>query len=231
MNTLKNHKILFFGKKNDVYSNQAFNYLKKNFPKSEKILTENKIGEKKKINYKLFDALISFKTKIIFKKNNLEKLKLFKINFHTSLPKYPGSCGVNFCIYNNDKFFGVTVHNINENIDNGKIILIKKRKMKNKYKNVASLIKETYKLQLKVFKNFIKNLSKNSNYIEVSSNNYKKVKWSSKVYKISDLHKLREIKKNYSRKKIDKIIRSTLFKDYKPYIKINNKKIVYNFEN
>ena len=103
--------------------------------------------------------------------------------------------------------------------------------MKNKYKNVASLIKETYKLQLKVFKNFIKNLSKNSNYIEVSSNNYKKVKWSSKVYKISDLHKLREIKKNYSKKKIDKIIRSTLFKDYKPYIKINNKKIVYNFEN
>ena len=96
----QNSKVLFFGKKKDKFSIEAFKFLKKKFPKSKKILTDNKIGEKIKINYQKFDSIIIFKTKIIFTKNQLKKVKGLKINFHTSLPKYPGSNGVNYLIYN-----------------------------------------------------------------------------------------------------------------------------------
>ena len=46
---------------------------------------------------------------------------------------------------NNDKYFGVTVHFMNEKIDNGKIIFTMKLKIK-KTDNIQSLIQKTDKI-------------------------------------------------------------------------------------
>ena len=45
------------------------------------------------------------------------------INFHPAPPKYPGIGGYNYAIWNEDKEYGVTVHEMAEDIDSGKCIL------------------------------------------------------------------------------------------------------------
>mgnify|MGYP006093109409 CR=1 FL=1 len=44
------------------------------------------------------------------------------INFHPSTPKYRGVCGASLALYNEDIYFGVTTHYIDNKIDNGQII-------------------------------------------------------------------------------------------------------------
>ena len=48
------------------------------------------------------------------------------INFHPATPSYPGSGSYNWAIYENAKEFGVTVHLMNEQFDNGKILQVYK---------------------------------------------------------------------------------------------------------
>ena len=63
-------------------------------------------------------------------KKILEKIKIGSFNFHNTLPKYPGSGGNALSILNNDKYCGITIHHLNDLVDNGKIIFIKKYKIK-----------------------------------------------------------------------------------------------------
>lgn len=224
----KNSRILFFGKKKDQFSIEAFKFLKKKFPKSKKILTDNKIGEKIKIDYQKFDSILIFKTKIIFTKNQLKKVKGPKINFHTSLPNYPGSNGVNYLIYNSDKYFGITVHEINEKIDNGTIIYVKKKRVRKNQLYIPKLLKLIYKLQTKVFKKIILNISNDNFFIKNSQKKYSHYKWNKKTYRYSDFEKIKLIKLDMSKSKLDTVIRATAYGDHKPHIILHGKKFILN---
>ena len=224
----KNSRVLFFGKKKDQFSVEAFEFLKKKFPKSKKILTDNKIGEKIKINYQKFDSIVIFKTKLIFTKNQLKKVKGLKINFHTSLPKYPGSNGVNYLIYNSDKYFGITVHEVNEKVDNGRIIYVEKERVKKNHLYIPKLLKLIYELQTKVFKKIILNISNDNFFIKNSQKKYSHYKWNKKTYRYSDFEKIKLIKLGMSKNKLDSVIRSTAYGDHKPHIIFHRKKFILN---
>ena len=122
----KKPSCIFFGKKNCKFSKNAIQFLEKKFNVSV-ILTYNIIGEK--INFsklKKADYLFTYTTKVIIPKKILKKIKYGSFNFHNALPKYPGSGGNALSILNNDKYCGITVHYLNELVDKGKIIFIKK---------------------------------------------------------------------------------------------------------
>ena len=62
--------------------------------------------------------------------------------------------GVNYAIFNGDKYFGSTIHFIDEKIDNGKILKVSRfRILKND--NVETLLKKTHKTLYKEAKKFI----------------------------------------------------------------------------
>jgi methionyl-tRNA formyltransferase len=218
-----NYKCIFFGKKNDLQSLEAIKFLKKYYKKVDTILNGNIIGEV--INYKKYkgyDLVFSFKTKLIFPEYFLKSTKKYNINFHPSLPKYPGSGGGGWSILNNDKFSGTTVHFINKKIDNGKIILVKKFKLK-KNINIRNIIEKNNQNQLKTFKYVIKNLF-NKDWLKNILNKNKRFKWKSKAIKIAEINKIRKIDKNISKKKLLKIIRATNYSTFKPYIELHGHK-------
>ena len=86
------------------------------------------------------------------------------INLHASLlPDYRGAAPINWCLINNEKFTGVSIIKINENIDYGKIlmqekVIIDKDEDYGTLKNKLSLIgsKILYKTIDLIFKNQIK---------------------------------------------------------------------------
>jgi methionyl-tRNA formyltransferase len=60
-----------------------------------------------------------------YQKLSSEDLETFEnrcINLHPALPKYPGVGGINRALYEEEATFGITVHLMNNRIDNGRIL-------------------------------------------------------------------------------------------------------------
>lgn len=146
----KNIKI--FSKRNriDFLSFQNVN-LKKN---TDKILSYN------------CDFLVSLSYDQIFKKELLQKYKDKILNCHAGdLPKYRGRNVLNWVLINGEKYFAITIHLINKEIDLGKLILKKKFIIKDKYNyndllNIAN--KECQYVLLNGIKKYVKKKNKNS---------------------------------------------------------------------
>lgn len=70
------------------------------------------------------DIFVSMSFNQIFKKRIINSPKLMTINCHAGkLPFYRGRNVLNWCLINDEKEFGITVHTIDEGIDTGDIIL------------------------------------------------------------------------------------------------------------
>ena len=91
-------------------------------------------GEKlnEKIEKQKFDYIFCFRSFYILKKKDINKTKIAAINFHPGTPEYRGIGCINFAIYNNEKFYGSTAHLIDEKIDNGKILDVRKFQIRKK---------------------------------------------------------------------------------------------------
>ena len=143
--------------------------------------------EKKKINIKIikkFDLVISFGYKFVLKKSLLKFLKRPAINLHISYLPYNRGAHPNFWSFLENTPSGITIHEIDQGVDTGKIIFQKKIFFNvNKNKNLT--FKSTYRtLNEKIVDLFIK-----------KSDLILKKKYSTKKQnnKISTFH----LKKNY----------------------------------
>ena len=167
-----------------------------------------------------FDFTISFLSKKILDKKFLSKVKFYNINFHPGPPKYPGIGCYNFALFNSEKVYGVTAHEINEKIDNGKIIKTKYFKI-NKNCSLKKLIEISYLNLIKILNDILIMILKDK--ITFSGE-----KWMRKAYTRNDLDKAAEIKFSYSKNKVYKILRC-FYIDGKPspYIKFKNLKFFY----
>ena len=70
------------------------------------------------------DLIISFLNYIILPKEILEKAPA--INFHPGPPEHPGSGCMSWGLYSGQKIYGVTVHEVNEKVDAGKILKVRR---------------------------------------------------------------------------------------------------------
>lgn len=72
------------------------------------------------------DILISYLSPWVIPKKILDRTRLWNINFHPGPPEYPGIGCFNFAIYNGEKEYGVTAHIMEERVDSGKIIAVRR---------------------------------------------------------------------------------------------------------
>lgn len=225
------YSVLFFGRKNDFYSQKVLSILKKNFFKV-KIIWIDKKNKNKIINKKHFkkDILISYRSYYIFKKKELKSIRKIAINFHPGPPKYRGYGCANYAIYNQDKTYGVTCHIISSKIDSGKIIDVKYFKISQLIK-LDDLLKKTYKCQISQVSKIIRNLKKlKFDYKKSKTLLSCNEKWSKKLGTKKKLDDFYMINKNLNKKNFLKIIQATSNKNYKPYLHIFGKKFTLNSE-
>ena len=216
---LKNKKCLFIGKTNCKYTSNCIKFLNQYKIKLKIILCSNR---KAKIPTELKhwkgDFIFSYKNYWLLSKKTLDSAKIAAINFHPASPDYPGSGSYNWALYDNAKYFGITVHIMNEKFDNGKIINFYKFKIK-KNISVNSLINQTSKYSVKVFKDTLRNLDK-MNDIQLYKYLKKKseFKWKGNAKRISDLDKMRFVKENISLREICKRIHCFHSKNFPLYL-------------
>ena len=218
--------VLFMGRNDCSYSDRIKKLLKKSSKKFY-YFESSRIGEKinkkyLKLNY---DYIFCFKSFYILKNNILKKVNNAAINFHPGPPEYRGTGCVNYALYENSKFYGCTAHLINEKVDNGKIIDVKKFNI-NKKNSISEVLAKTYETMFGLAISTIKNIKKNPDFVENQILKNKDMKWSNKIRKLKDLNNFYQINKNIKKNDFFKKIRATDTPKFKPYIKLYGKKFI-----
>ena len=218
------NKVLFIGRKNCKYSKKLEVYLKKK-TKYLKVIYSNK--KNTNLKTKAYEYVFCFRSHIILKNNFINKIQNSVINFHPGPPNYRGIGCVNYALFDGVKTYGSTCHLIeNENIDEGKILNLKKFKIK-KNDDLEAVLNLTYKNMLIQAKKIIDHLCKNKTNLNILIKKNNHLKWSNKIKKLHDLNKFYEIDLKYNKKKFHKKIRATNTKNFKPYIIFHGKKFLY----
>ncbi|GIW21796.1 MAG: hypothetical protein KatS3mg068_0803 [Candidatus Sericytochromatia bacterium] len=185
-----------------------------------------KVGEEipKKAFENECDILFSYSSPWIIPSSILELTKTYNINFHPGSPEYPGSGCFSFALYNNENTFGVTAHLMNTKVDTGKIIKVRRFPIYPE-DTVKSLIDRTYFNMILLAEEILNELFE-TNKLEFSNET-----WKRKPYTRKDLESLYCIKStNISKEELQRIIRSTYYPPFLPYIIINGYKFVYTNE-
>jgi methionyl-tRNA formyltransferase len=221
-----NESILFLGRENCIYTKKIHILLKKKFKKII-FLKSKKIGEKlnenDKIFRKKFDYIFCFRSFYILNKL-LKKVNKYAINFHPSVPKYRGSGGVNYAVFN-DKHFGCTAHLINNKIDSGNIIDVQFFNH-GKMKNLKTILNFTYSLQLKQIKKIINGIQKDNLFINNQIKKNINIKWGKTLNTMKDLNKFYKIDKKISKKDFNRKLKATIINNHKPYLILRGKKFI-----
>lgn len=178
-------------------NSEVFKYCKK---KSIKIVNLKKL-EKSKIKY---DYGFSIRFNKILNRRIINKFQEGIINMHGGpLPKYRGSANHIFAIINNEKNFGVSLHFINENLDEGNLIKVKKFKIFKKDTGY-SLLNKTFIHGYQIFKKIINDIKNNKKIKSI-----KQKKGLGKNYTIKQLKKIKKVnKKSISKKKLNVLLRA-----------------------
>mgnify|MGYP001163842977 FL=1 len=210
-------KICLILKKGKSHNQKVINLLKKNKQLSLDIFF-SKVGTKipNKLKKNKYDMIISYLSAWILSDKILNKTKYFNINFHPGPPKYPGIGCFNFALYNNEKYYGVTMHEMSKIVDSGKIIKTKYFPIKKM--NLLQLIEKSYESMFSVFKKEIPKILKSKKLI------YSKQKWKRKAYTRKNFVELCKLYLNMSPQKIVNKLGAIYHPDFPdPIIKYKNK--------
>jgi methionyl-tRNA formyltransferase len=181
---------------------------------------DTKVHNKIKISQK-FDYLLSFLNPLFIKKDLRKKIKKMAINFHPGPPEYPGYGCYNFALLDCINSYGCTAHLMNDKIDNGKIIDVKRFEFKYDNINLEKLIKLTHKNSFLLFKKIIFQIIE-KDFVKLEN----KEKWKKKKpYTKIQFEKARNVNLNDTKENILKKIKAFSYKNYKSvYLQIKGKK-------
>ena len=224
-NFLQNKKVLFFGLKNCKNSIKAIEFLKE-LGCDITLILGKKRGQhfpSKALNWS-GDFIFSYRCYWLIPKDLLNRAKYLALNFHPSIPEYPGSGSCSWAIYNSAREFGLTVHLMNERYDNGKILKVYKFKIHNDI-DLKKLLNLTYNFSLRCFKKYLILLNKQSiKKIEIIKSTPSIFKWSNESKNLSDLKLMRIISLQMSKNEIEKRLRAFYLEEFPLTLEVNDKK-------
>ena len=183
-------------------------------------------GLQKFINFINPDFIISIQYHEILKKEHINKARKIAVNLHMApLPEYRGCNQFSYAILNKDKYFGTTIHQLEEGIDSGAIIA-EKRFIIPKDCWVNELYELTYKKSIELFKENIGNML-DGNFKLILQDSYKGKRNFSIHYR-KEIKELKKIDLNWPKEKIERYIRATSMSGFEPpYALLNREKIYF----
>lgn len=214
-------RVAFFGLADDVYSAIALEHLQQEFAEVRAFLGTNEVPPKAPDPGRLdADWLFCFKSKTIFRQATLDSLRQGAINFHTSGPKYPGSGGVNWALYNGDITSAITVHRMTAGVDAGPILHVAPFPCVDD-DTVATLIERTYRHHLLTFLRVTSWIAAEGlDWVQQAEATYDGPGWAAQTYRLRDLDALKRIDPAMSADEIARRIRAIRYRQYGPYVEV-----------
>lgn len=207
---MKKLKILFFGMAECQFTNECVDHLR-DLKFNVKLILTKKRGEPFPSEALSWDGdiIFSFKCYWLIPSSLLSRARIAAINLHPSLPRYRGSGGYCWALYDERNDYGVTVHHMNTELDQGKIISVMTFPIQAR-DNLDSLTKKTSEFSVSVVKKFFSDLAVMDEktilsklYAETTHE-----KWEGPVRKISEVNAMKLIEDSLGSAEIDRRIRA-----------------------
>ena len=223
---------LFFGRKNDANSERCAKHLENLGFKVTVVWSSKRDDKLPQYIFDLsFDYIFCYRSFYVLPKSLLDKANLHSINFHPGTPKYPGSGGINFAIYNEDKRFGITVHLMNEKIDNGKIIDVTYFPIVES-DNLESLLQKTHECLFSSFINFSTKVRESgSQYIKEMTEKNTNLTWHNVKRTIKEVDDYQTVYTDIEPKELERRIRAFNNSSYPITLKFHGKKFIFDPSN
>ena len=215
-------RVLFFGRDKCKASQKLLKKLKKYNFKVTYIKSKGR-GERLPEDILCWegDYILSFRSLFILPKVLIEKPKIAAINFHPAPPEYPGSGCINFALYDEVNEYGVTAHLMNEKIDNGEILEVRRFPV-NELDDLPTVLSRTHKELFNLCSDFIHSIYlKGSSVVHEKKELSIKESWKGDAKRLSELGLLQNISPNISEKELKKVIRATYIEGYPPKIELH----------
>ena len=226
-------RALFIGFKDCMQSKACFDYLNACGFETTAVWTDKKRGARLPIHVKEWsgDYLFHFRSYCILKKRLLDRVSIAAINFHPSPPKYPGAGGINWALYNGDSSSGITVHDMNEKVDNGAILKTYDVPI-HKNDTVSSLLSRVHHQQVTAFYDFVGKITIGGEaYIESQRILSEKESWGNHVGRMKEIDELQNVNLNINKEELEKIIKSTSIGNFGPIVNLHGHKFYYRGKN
>jgi len=209
-------RILFLGKKENEFTQQAAVYLQENCAYSTVFVADrNEVLPDYVLQWE-GDYIISFISSWILPAELLAKAKIAAINFHPGSPEYPGTGCTNFAIYNNESTYGVTCHHMQTSVDTGNIIRVTRFEV-DKDETVFSITQKCYTHLLQQFIEIFKVIA-NGETLPIADET-----WKRKAYTRKDLNALCEIKIDMPEEEIERRIKASTYQKAWAFIKVGKR--------
>jgi methionyl-tRNA formyltransferase len=221
----KKISVLFIGKKNDPYCEQAKEFVKLNFTQADIVLGKREDSFPDDISWWKGDYIFSYLSPWIIPDYLLERASIAAINFHPGPPEYPGIGCTNFAIYNQESTFGITCHHMAAQVDTGEMIAVRRFPLF-KTDSVYSLTQRCYSYILTLFYEIVSGILENKP-LPLSEET-----WQRKPYKRKELNELCKITPDMLSEEIKKRIQSTSFPGMPgAYVEVGGYKFMLEREN
>ena len=176
------------------------------------------------------DYIICFRSLFILPNSLLKKARIAAINFHPAPPEYPGSGCINFALYDEVDTYGVTAHLMNEKVDNGAILEVRRFPV-NKYDNLSEVLERTHRELYHLCSDFVTALvAEGESYVPIKVAECKEVSWGGKARLLKELEKLQTIDINTEKSELEKIIRATYIEGFPPKVILHGYKFYLNLD-
>lgn len=219
--------VLFFGKHNCQYSQQALEHLKHLGFNVESVLSKNrKESLPEDTGWWKGDYIICFRSYFLLPKSLIERASIAAINFHPAPAEYPGSGCLNWALYDNAKVYGATAHIMNEKIDNGAIVECRRFPVVPQ-DNVKTLLArahlKTYDLILDITTGIA---LEGKAFLDRKLAESKNERWAGKARKMYEIDSLQVISTSCDKAELERVIRATYTPDFPPEIHLHGYKFV-----
>lgn len=216
--------ILFIGKKDDFFCEQAKSFVDTHFQESSILLGSRGDNFPDEFRHWKGDYIVSYLSPWIIPEYMLDRTNEAAINFHPGPPKYPGIGCTNFALYNGEERFGVTCHHMDPKPDTGDIIATKKFNIQDS-DTVYSLTQRCYAHILSLFYDIGQKILNEEELPDSEKN------WKRKPYTRKELNELCEVSPEMSTEEIKRRVRAVTFPDAPgAYIEIDGMRFTYEKE-
>ena len=220
-------KVLFFGKKDCQYSQQAIQHLDLLGFDTEIVLSEKR-GDPLPENVKSWrgEYIFCFRSYFLLPPSILDRASIAAINFHPAPVEYPGSGCVNWALYDRATTYGVTAHIMNEKIDNGAIVECRRFAILEQ-DDVLTLLARTHLETLALLVDTTTGLSIGGGaWLAEKLRKSSHEKWSGPARRMSEIDRLQVVAPTCTQDELERIIRATYTPDYPPEIHLHGYRFV-----
>lgn len=195
-------KVLFLGKSNDAYVEDAIRYLLLNFADAHIHVGAWGDSLPPEVTSWSGDYLISYMSRWIVTSTMLDRASCEALNFHPGPPEYPGFGCNNQALYRGADTYGVTCHRMNARPDAGEILDVVRFPVFPE-DDVASLLRRTCQHQILQFYRIVDRIACGTE-LRPSGDT-----WTRKAFTRKDLAELMTLKAEMSADEVLKRVRAT----------------------